>query len=393
MGFSLKAIAAQAVALLLAVCAFAAFARGLPASGLAATIAALFAAAMALERRGLVQVPASGGISRQVDRQRLLALLDMTPAPMVLREGVGRFMAVNRAARELFNTSDLIVDYATLAAAFDRPPSDRQISLGDEVYGLALSDIEESGVARRLGVLTNISAERRAAEASAMRDLFQVVNHELMNSLTPITSMAETAADLMADATESSREKARQATVRVAERARQLLHFAESTRSLARLPPPEPAQIDPLRWAEGVVALVLASWEGKVAVTLDCSAAPRLVRIDAEQMSQALINLLSNACQAAMPVAAEPKVLLTIARDGERVAISVEDNGPGVPEELRESIFMPFFTTKEQGSGIGLPLAKQIVAGHGAELRLDRSTRLGGARFSMRLPVAKTPTF
>src|SRR5579859_1906009 len=238
MGFSLKSVAAQTAALLLAVSAFAAFARGLPATGVAASIGALFCAAQALERRGLVTVPASGGISRQVDRQRLLALLDMTPAPMVLREGTGRFMAVNAAARELFKTSDLITDTEALAAAFDRPPSDRQVILGDEVYGLALSDIEESGVARRLGVLTNISSERRAAEASAMRDLFQVVNHELMNSLTPITSMAETAADLLADATESSRDKARQATIRVAERARQLLHFAESTRSLAKLPPP-----------------------------------------------------------------------------------------------------------------------------------------------------------
>ena len=385
MGFSLKAVAAQIIALALAVAAFAAFARGLPATGAAAGIGALFAAAQALERRGLVSVPASGGISRQVDKQRLLALLDMTPAPMVLREGAGRFMAVNRAARDLFNTSDLIIEPEALAAAFDRPPSDRQIILGDEVYGLALSDIEESGVARRLGVLTNISSERRAAEASAMRDLFQVVNHELMNSLTPITSLAETAAELLADATESSRERARQATARVAERARQLLHFAESTRSLARLPPPEPAQIDPLPWAEGVVALLLAQWQGKVEITLDCSTAPRLVSLDAEQMSQALLNLLSNACQAAAASVPEPKVLLTVGRDGERCLIAVEDNGPGVPAELRETVFMPFFTTKEQGSGIGLPLARQIVAGHGADLRLERSPALGGARFSMRL--------
>jgi signal transduction histidine kinase len=378
MGF--KAVLAQAAALLLAVASFAAFARGLPASGVAAGIGALFAAAQALERRAIVRVPATGGISRQVDRERLLALLDMTPAPMVLREGPGRFMAVNRAARELFGTSDLILEPEILAAAFDRPPYDRQIILGDDVYGLALSDIEESGVARRLGVLTNISSERRAAEASAMRDLFQVVNHELMNSLTPITSLAETAAELLADATETSRERARQATVRVAERARQLLHFAESTRSLARLPPPEPAQIDPLPWAEGIVALVLAQWQGKVEIALDCSTAPRLVSLDAEQMSQALLNLLSNACQAAAS-----KVLLTIGRDGERCQITVEDDGPGVPAELRETVFMPFFTTKEQGSGIGLPLARQIVAGHGADLRLDRSPSLSGARFSMRL--------
>ena len=385
MGFSAKAVAAQVAALILAVAAFAAFARGLPATGLAAAIGALFCAARALERRGLVSVPASGGISRQVDRQRLLALLDMTPAPLVLREGTGRFMAVNAAARQLFKTSDLITDSEALAVAFDRPPSDRQIILGDEVYGLALSDIEESGVARRLGVLTNISAERRAAEASAMRDLFQVVNHELMNSLTPITSMAETAADLLADATESSRDKARQATTRVAERARQLLHFAESTRSLARLPPPEPLPIDPLPWAEGVVALVLAQWQGKVEVTLDCSHAPRLVSLDAEQMSQAILNLLSNACQATAAASTAPKVLLTIAREGERCLIAVEDNGPGVPPDLRETVFMPFFTTKEQGSGIGLPLARQIVAGHGADLRLERSASLGGARFVMRV--------
>ena len=380
-----KAIAAQAAALILAAAAFAAFARGMPATGLAAAIAALFAAAQVLERRAAVRVQAGGdGLSRQVDRQRLLALLDMTPAPLVLREGAGRFVAVNRAARELFGTSDVIAEPAALAAAFDRPPSDRQITLGDEVYGLALSDMEESGVARRLGVLTNISAERRAAEASAMRDLFQVVNHELMNSLTPITSLAETAAELLADSAQDNRDRARQATARVAERARQLLHFAESTRSLARLPPPEPLMIDPLPWAEGVVALILAQWGGRVSITLDCVGAPRLVSIDAEQMSQAVLNLLSNACQAVASVP-DPKVVLTIGREGERCLIAVDDNGPGVPSELRDHIFLPFFTTKEHGSGIGLPLARQIVAGHGAELRLDHSPALGGARFSFRL--------
>ena len=380
-----KPIAAQAIALLLTAAACLAIIRGLPATGLAAAIAALFAAAQALERRAAVRGIAGGdGLARHIDRQRLLALLDMTPAPLVLREGAGRFVAVNRAARDLFGTSDVIADPAALAGAFERPPSDRQVVLGENVYGLALSDIEESGVARRLGVLTNISAERRAAEASAMRDLFQVVNHELMNSLTPITSLAETAAELLAHPAQGDRERARTATARLAERARQLLHFAESTRSLARLPPPEPAPIDPLRWAEGVVAMVRAQWDDRVEIALDCAGAPRLASLDAEQMTQALLNLLSNACQA-VAGKADAKVLVTVSRDGERCLVAVEDNGPGVPADLRDHIFLPFFTTKENGSGIGLPLARQIVSGHGAELRLDRSPALGGARFSFRL--------
>src|SRR5579859_478846 len=381
MVFDTKSVALQLAALTLAVAAFAALGKGLPATALLCLLSSLFAASLVLGRRQARTVAAhETGIPPRVDRQQLLALLDLTPTPLVLRDGVRGFLAVNRAARELFRTNDAISDTAVLAAAFERPPSDRQLVLNDITYSLSLSDIEDGGPSsRRLGVLTNISAERRAAEASAMRDLFQVVNHELMNSLTPITSLSQTAADLLSDTGEENRERARMAIIRVAERSSQLLHFAENYRALAKLPPPAPAPINPRPWLEGIVDITRARWNA-AELRAEFTDLPVSLKIDAEQMSQALLNLLSNACEASREI-----VLLSAARSGDHCLISIEDDGPGVAADLQERIFLPFFTTKPTGSGIGLPLARQILAGHGAELRLDRSPELGGARFSFRL--------
>ena len=379
MGFDLRGMILQGVALGLAILAYASLRAGLPATAVLFLFGTLLAAGMMLERRGVraVQTQADDP-SPRTDRHHLLALLDQTPTPLVLRDERG-FRAANRAARALFKTDEAILQPGLLAEAFDRPPLDRQIVMGDVTYSLSLSDIEARGsLIRRLGVLTNISAERRAAEAAAMRDLFQVVNHELMNSLTPITSLSQTAAELLADDAPGNRDHARRAMERVAERSRQLLHFAESYRALAKLPPPSPRPIDPLPWLEDVAELTRAKWSA-VTVKADLSAMPATLPVDAEQMSQALLNLLSNACEVAKTV------VLTARGEGAHCLISVEDDGPGVPPEMQERIFLPFFTTKSTGSGIGLPLARQIVAGHGADLRLDRSPTLGGARFSFTL--------
>src|SRR5579859_6905701 len=240
MVFDTKSVALQLAALTLAVAAFAALGKGLPATALLCLLSSLFAASLVLGRRQARTVAAhETGIAPRVDRQQLLALLDLTPTPLVLRDGVRGFLAVNRASRELFGTDEVISGNTSLAAAFERPLGDRQVTLNGVTYSLSLSDIEDGAApTRRLGVLTNISAERRAAEASAMRDLFQVVNHELMNSLTPITSLSQTAADLLADAGDENRERVRTAISRVAERSSQLLHFAENYRALAKLPPP-----------------------------------------------------------------------------------------------------------------------------------------------------------
>ena len=381
MVFDAKSVALQCASLILAVAAFAAIGKGLPATTLLSLLASVFCAVLVLARRQARTVVAGEtGIAPRVDRHQLLALLDRTPTPLVLRDGARGFLAVNRAARALFRTDDVISDTTLLAAVFERPLSDRQLVINDVTYSLALSDIEDGGPAsRRLGVLTNISAERRAAEAAAMRDLFQVVNHELMNSLTPITSLSQTAADLLSDSDDSSRERARIAMVRVAERSSQLLNFAENYRALAKLPPPVPAKVNSRPWLENVVEMTRARWSA-TDLRADLSDLPGSLMIDAEQMSQALLNLLSNACEAA-----NGTVRLTASRHGDHCLIEIEDNGTGVAPDLQERIFLPFFTTKPTGSGIGLPLARQILAGHGADLRLDRSDSLGGARFSFRL--------
>ena len=138
-------------------------------------------------------------------RQRLTAYLDVSPAPLVALEA-GRLRVVNRAARRLFGANDLVPDPPeTLLAALSgtRPGRTATIDMTDETgtrsFALATGDIAMSGTVTRIGALIDIDAELKAAEATALRELIQVLSHEIVNALTPIASLADTAATMLDD--------------------------------------------------------------------------------------------------------------------------------------------------------------------------------------------------
>ncbi len=338
----------------------------------------------------------SGAIyTAEQSRQRLQVLLDQTPSPLLLRPADGQVIAVNRAARQLFNVPyalTVATRRALLGETEDFGRAGGQIRWQGATYMLDRTVIENGEDVSDLMVMTDISAEVRAAEAGALRDLLRVLNHELMNALTPMASMSKSALDLLHDDTPQSRAMAIKALERVVARTESLSGFLEAYRMLSRLPPPMLRPVDVAEWSDGVAQSFAAQWTEKgVNLELDL-AHGGLALMDADQMSLGVTNLLNNAAQAALEKP-DPCVRLRIVRDHNTLTFTVEDSGAGISPDAQDRIFLPFYTTKETGTGVGLSLARQIVQGHGGWLSLTptagRPDALGGACFGFSLKVTQ----
>ena len=326
-------------------------------------------------------------LDRERERRTLQAFLDQTPTPLVTWRPGAPTSAVNRAARRLFRTDDVITGPAgelITKALEDAPDTRRTVRLTSDgvarTYALSVADVAGAGGALRLAALTDIEAEIQAAEAAALRELLQVLSHEIMNSLTPLTSLAQSAAEALAEGRPEDLPVARQSVAVIARRAEGLHRFVEAYRRLARLPPPAPrrvslgellaeaAQLFETRWGPQGVALAFAPPKPDI-----------MIRLDPDLTAQALLNLMTNAAEAALAGERVPSVRLSAYPSGEGAAIAVEDSGAGVPEAQAADVFRPFFTTKPQGTGIGLSLARQAIVSQGGQLLLERTGE--GARF------------
>ena len=369
--------------------------RGLYATALVAALIAIWIAALDLvdrsfpaPSRGAPLPPPPPARSDEEDRRRLTAYLDLSPAPLVALDN-GRLRVVNRAARRLLGASDLVPDppSALLSALADtRPGRTATINLPDggdpRSFALAIGELALAGRMMRIGALIDIDAELKAAEATALRELVQVLSHEIVNSLTPIASLADTAATMLEDA-DPPMIQVREAVETVARRAASLHRFGESYRSLARLPPPVPQRIAVVPFASDMARLFATRWPA-VALTVNTKEAPAHLRADPDQLTAALWAILQNAAEA-LSDTRDPCITLFIGALVGRTAIAIADNGPGIASADENTIFRPFFTTKADGTGVGLSLARQILRGHGGDLILV-SGQLGATAFEMTVP-------
>ena len=312
----------------------------------------------------------------------LSAVVDDSPSALLMVDGEGRIELLSKAARQLFARSpihrvdDLESLGPELAAAARLPPGTRKITrlMIDGVPQKAI--FASAHVARLDDPITVMSilpiqSELGALEVAAQADLVRVLTHEIMNSLTPVTSLARSGADMVAAADKSGADlaEARIATETVARRAEGILRFVESYREFARAPDVRRRKFKARSWGEEILRLARASAGARnIDARLDVKPATLSIDADPELLAQAVLNLLRNAIRATSEVD-DPIVALAISREPNgRCRIEVRDNGPGIAQDRREDIFLPFYTTHRGGSGVGLSFARQVALAHGGSI-------------------------
>jgi len=350
--------------------------------------------------------------AREEEAATLRSLLEHVPVALAARDADGSLELLNTAARRLFAgpgpvEAESLAGYGTdLTEALDalQPGQTRivRVTLGDTVQRmkLSLTQVTLRRARRSLIALENIQSELDATELGAWNDLVRVLTHEMMNSLTPISSLAETAHGLLEDQARSepaaapdpakaqaAREEALadvgEALTTIARRSEGLLRFVEAYRRLTKVPDPKRMQVTARTYLERLVRLFEADFKAR-SIALDVVVEPRTLEFlgDAELLDQAMINLLRNAAEAVEGCDA-PRIELGAGLDrAGRAYLKVADNGVGLSAEDREKIFVPFFTTKPRGSGVGLSVVRQVAAAHGGSITVAPRTG-GGTVFTL----------
>ncbi len=246
-------------------------------------------------------------------------------------------------------------------------------------WGIRRGSFRERGLPHHLLVLTDLSQALREEELRAWQRLVRVLGHELNNSLAPIKSLAGSLASLLAREPQPAdwQQDMRRGLSVIAARAEALSRFMQASTRLAKLPQP---RFQPVNITEVIERV--ANLETRLRVKL--APGPGLVvQADGDQLEQLLINVVQNAVDAALETGGG--VTIGWKRNGIRLEVEVEDEGPGLSNTT--NLFVPFFTTKPGGSGIGLVLSRQIAESHGGTLTLENRSPGRGCIARLRLPL------
>lgn len=346
----------------------------------------------------------TGRSERDEQALYLQTLVNHVPVALISIDERGALKFLNMAARRLFESS--LTQAAQLARYGESfavnleslSPGNTAILRMERPSGTLLlkgaaTEIAARGTRSRLVSLQNIENEMSAQELEAWQTVIRVMAHEVMNSLTPVSSLAATAHGLVRDVLEqlppddpraASLADARDALEAASRRSEGLLHFVRSHRRLTK-PLAARMEVTPVQRLFARIQRLLANDLADRDIRMATRVEPETLELamDVELLDQALINLVRNALEALRDTPCGHIALSARREPDGRIAISVSDNGPGIPPDQREKVFVPFFTTKRQGSGIGLTLVRQIAAAHAASVDVTE-TPGGGATVHVR---------
>lgn len=318
----------------------------------------------------------------------------------------GNVQIINTTAKKLLrvkhlkNISSLSSLSEPLVKSFQSLKTGGQdlIKIQDEGYTVQLSiyaiELTLKGEPFKLITLQNIQSELEEKEMEAWQNLIRVLTHEIMNSVTPISSLAATVDGDLASNMEVNQgryeidkedlDDIHLAIQTIQRRSEGLIRFVSDFRNLTRIPIPQLKDVRVKEIFDRVLTLLKHDLDQQVIhVVTSIKPADLLVRVDPELIEQVMINIVKNAIQA---LEEEPhkQIKLSASRDNKsNIIIGIKDNGPGIDEEALTKIFIPFFTTKKNGSGIGLSLSKQIMRQHKGAIKVVSHIDQG-TEFSLR---------
>ncbi|WP_207435032.1 sensor histidine kinase [Sabulibacter ruber] len=350
---------------------------------------------------------------KEAHHQYLQGVVEHLRIGLITFDADGHIQLMNKAAHRLLDLPFLqnihTVErlYPALAeVAFAEPTNEAKLirlrQLTEEVLlTVHVTSLRLQNQEVRIMSFQNIRSEMEAQELESWKKLISVLTHEIMNSVTPIISLTSSISDLvkaeLAPVTEAGNldedtmEDLQLGLRTIENRTRGMQRFVENYRRLTRVPPPHVEELSLQALCGHVGRLMEAQVKNtNISFTLQLPDEQLWLSADAEQLEQVLLNLLKNAMESCATVA-EPKMILRALQDHKQphtVRIEVSDNGPGIPQELQEQIFIPFYTTKPDGSGIGLSLSRQIIRQHGGALHAT-STPFVQTTFYLTLPLVK----
>jgi two-component system, NtrC family, nitrogen regulation sensor histidine kinase NtrY len=302
-------------------------------------------------------------------------------------DGAGCLRLVNRAGERILNSAqDLLLGRDALELGLSgclegETPRIAQIDFPGKSgrWEIHRGSFREAGWPHQLLVISDLSRALRDEERQAWQRLIRVIGHELNNSLAPIKSVAENLESVMSREQRQTdwEDDMRRGLSIIAARSDGLARFMNAYARLAKLPPPVFQPVDVGTWIRRVAALEL-----RMQVTVENG--PDLsIQADPDQLEQLLINLLHNAVDAALETGGGVRV--GWAREDGSLDVWVQDEGPGIPSPA--NLFVPFFTTKQGGSGIGLVLCRQIAEAHAGSITLENREMMPGSEARLRLPL------
>ncbi len=366
-------------------------------------LAALREGDFSIRARGANRDDVLGEVLREVNalgetlRQQRLGALEATALLRKVMEeidvcvfafdGLGLLRLVNRAGeRILAQPADLLLgrtaDELGISDCLEgETPRIVQIAFPGKTgrWEIHRGSFREGGLPHQLLVISDVSRALREEERQAWQRLIRVLGHELNNSLAPIKSVAENLGSMLGrkDRAPDWQDDMRAGLTVIAARTDGLARFMNAYARLAKLPPPAFRSMDVGPWVRRVVGL-----EPRLQVQLQPGPEVQ-IQADPDQVEQLLINLLHNAVDAALETGGGVRV--GWARENGYIEVRIEDDGPGIPNSA--NLFVPFFTTKPAGSGIGLVLSRQIAEAHGGSLMVENRQSHRGVEARLRLPT------
>ncbi len=261
---------------------------------------------------------------------------------------------------------------------------DLALPIGVRRWELRRTTYREKGLSHQLIFLSDLTRTLHEEERLAWKRLIQIMRHEINNSLTPIQSVAQTLQDQVRKNTNQSQFKndVLEGLEIIASRSEELSRFIASYTKLTRLPDPVFDKVNVRIWIQHAISL-----ETRLKVVVQPG--PDLtIEADQGQLDQLLINVISNAVEASLETKpdSDGEVVVGWQINGQHLQVWIDDDGPGLIET--RDVFLPFFTTKTHGSGIGLTLSRQIAEAHGGHLTLENRTDSKGCRACLWLPIA-----
>lgn len=341
-------------------------------------------------------------LEKELHYQYLQTLNENISVAILSFDATGRLMMMNPAAKKLLNYPQFAtldhfrnIDIALYQAAKDIQPEQRQVVrvfIDEDQYQLSVQakEIILNGKSVRILLLQNLNHELEEKEIEAWHQLMRVLTHEIMNSVTPIASLTAAAESILKKPDGSRKDLATlnedqvddifSSLATIGSRSKGLMNFVKAYKEYAK---PIHAQFETVNIADLVkrVAALLAHDLQQAHIRLSIHPAKTITaKADIALMEQVIINLVKNAMDAA---AHDGTGIITIDvhEKNNRAAITITDNGPGIDPEILPRIFVPFFTTKPKGSGIGLSLSRQIMKLHGGTIHVHVSDK--GSAFTL----------